>query len=120
MKDDELLSNLITDLRRGTLVLAVLSCLKNSKYGYALLQDMETQGIRIEANTLYPLLRRLETQGLLVSEWDTGESRPRKYYTLSKKGKVLQEQLKEEWQRMSLEMEKFLDEKDEVKDESIN
>jgi DNA-binding PadR family transcriptional regulator len=72
MKDDELLQSLIIDLRRGTLVLAVLSCLKEAKYGYSLLQDMEQQGIRIEANTLYPLLRRLETQGLLKSDWDTG------------------------------------------------
>jgi len=120
MKDDDLLQNLIIDLRRGTLVLAVLSCLKKTKYGYALLQDMVNQGIYIEANTLYPLLRRLETQGLLKSEWDTGESRPRKYYTLSKKGKTLHEMLKEEWFKMTLEMEKFLKEKDEEEDETIN
>ncbi|MCL2718187.1 MAG: helix-turn-helix transcriptional regulator [Lachnospiraceae bacterium] len=110
MKDDEQLQSLVIDLRRGTLVLAVLSCLKEKKYGYSLLQDMEEQGIRIEANTLYPLLRRLETQGLLISEWDTGESRPRKYYILSKRGTKLQGLLKEEWRRLSQEMEKFLEE----------
>ena len=109
MREDELLAGLIIDLRRGTLVLAVLSCLHEAKYGYSLLQDMEKQGIRIEANTLYPLIRRLETQGLLRSEWDTGESRPRKYYSLNETGRKLQMKLKDEWRRMSQEMEKLLD-----------
>ena len=109
MNEEELLHNFTIDLRRGTLVLAVLSCLRETKYGYSLLQDMEEQGIRIEANTLYPLMRRLETQGLLRSEWDTGESRPRKYYSLSEKGITLQELLKQEWKRMSLEMEKIIE-----------
>lgn len=108
MKDDELLQGLIVDLRRGTLVLAVLSSMKKAQYGYSLLQDMENQGIRIEANTLYPLLRRLETQGLLRSEWDTSESRPRKYYSLSDRGAALKIKLKEEWCRLSAEMEKFI------------
>ena len=107
-QDNELLQGLIVDLRRGTLVLAVLSCLNKPKYGYSLLQDMESQNIRIEANTLYPLLRRLESQGLLESQWDTAESRPRKYYTLSARGTVLYIQLREEWRRMSREMENLL------------
>ena len=108
MPEDELLPGLIIDLRRGTLVLAVLSSISQPKYGYSLLQDMEKQGIRIEANTLYPLLRRLESQGLLQSEWNTNESRPRKYYALSDRGRALQLQLREEWQRMAREMENLL------------
>lgn len=114
MPEDELLQGLIVDLRRGTLVLAVLSSINQPKYGYALLQDMEKQGIRIEANTLYPLLRRLESQGLLQSQWDTAESRPRKYYTLSDRGRVLHAQLRDEWRRMTCEMENLLG-KDEPK-----
>ena len=110
MPDDELLQGLIVDLRRGTLVLAALSSLNQPKYGYSLLQDMENQGIRIEANTLYPLLRRLESQGLLESRWDTAESRPRKYYTLSSRGRSLHAKLKEEWRRMAKEMENLLGE----------
>ena len=110
MPYDDLLQGLIVDLRRGTLVLAVLSSMSEPKYGYSLLQDMEESGIRIEANTLYPLLRRLETQGLLASKWDTEESRPRKYYELSERGKSLYVQLKEEWRRMALEMENLLEE----------
>ena len=108
MHEDELLQGLIVDLRRGTLVLAVLSILEESKYGYSLLQDMESQGVRIEANTLYPLLRRLESQGLLVSEWDTTESRPRKYYSLSERGQGLLVQLHYEWRRMSHEVDNLL------------
>lgn len=108
MSEEELLQGLIIDLRRGTLVLAVLSSLNQTKYGYSLLQDMENQGIRIEANTLYPLLRRLESQGLLQSQWDTAETRPRKYYTLSERGRTLYTQLRDEWRRMTREMENLL------------
>lgn len=114
MSEDELLQGLIVDLRRGTLVLAVLSSINQPKYGYSLLQDMEKQGIRIEANTLYPLLRRIESQGLLQSQWDTAESRPRKYYTLSDRGRRLRAQLRDEWRRMTYEMENLLG-KDELK-----
>lgn len=110
MLDDELLQGLITELRRGTLTLAVLSCLSQPQYGYSLLQNMEDKGIRVEANTLYPLLRRLETQGLLQSSWDTAETRPRKYYTLSERGLALFERLREEWRRMGREMERLLKE----------
>lgn len=108
MSEDELLQALTVDLRRGTLVLAVLSCLSQAEYGYSLLQNMEQQGIRIEANTLYPLLRRLESQGLLQSQWDTSESRPRKYYSKNLLGEALYQRLREEWLLMSKEMEKLL------------
>jgi len=114
MPDDELLQGLIVDLRRGTLVLAVLISLSQPKYGYSLLQNMEKQGVRMEANTLYPLLRRLESQVLLQSQWDTAESHPRKYYTLSDRGRMLQVQLRDEWRRMTCEMENLLG-KDELK-----
>jgi len=106
--EDELLQGLIVDLRRGTLVLAVLSCLDRPKYGYSLLQDMEKLGIRIDVNTLYPMLRRLESQGILESNWDTSENRPRKYYEMSRRGHELFTQLKGEWRKMTREMESVL------------
>lgn len=112
MPNDGLLQGLIVDLRRGTLVLAVLSSLDKPEYGYSLLQGMERRGIRIEANTLYPLLRRLESQGLLQSQWDTAESRPRKYYALSDRGRALLLRLKEEWRRMAQEMDSLLREEE--------
>jgi DNA-binding PadR family transcriptional regulator len=100
--------NYITELRRGSLILAVLGCLKKPHYGYALLQTMENLNIDIEANTLYPLLRRLESQELLTSDWDTTESRPRKYYLISEKGKEVYQILIEEWNKMQECMEKVI------------
>lgn len=100
MSEKEQFQSLITELRRGSLTLAVLGCLKQPHYGYALLQTMQEKDIDIEANTLYPLLRRLESQGLLISDWDTSESRPRKYYTVSEKGKTVYGELMAEWKKM--------------------
>jgi len=100
MPEKEPLQNFITELRRGSLTLAVLGCLKQSHYGYALLQTMQEKDIDIEANTLYPLLRRLESQSLLVSDWDTSESRPRKYYTISENGRMVYNELMAEWRKM--------------------
>jgi PadR family transcriptional regulator, regulatory protein PadR len=98
--DKLLLTQMIVELRRGTQILGVLSLLKKEQYGYSLLQSLIDEGIQIEAGTLYPLLRRLETQGLLESEWDTTEARPRKYYKLSPMGKEFYEKLKKEWKIM--------------------
>jgi DNA-binding PadR family transcriptional regulator len=97
MIDQNLLSGMITELRRGTLTLAVLSQMKKPQYGYSLLQCLEEKGVQIEANTLYPLMRRLESQGLLENNWDTSSARPRKYYVLSAAGLELFEALKKEW-----------------------
>mgnify|MGYP005817317079 CR=1 FL=1 len=80
---DELLNTFLIELKRGTLVLSVLSQLSEKEYGYSLVQKLEEKGVTIEPGTLYPLLRRLEKQELLSSEWDTTESRPRKFYVLS-------------------------------------
>jgi len=92
-----LLNSLMTELRRGTLTLAVLNQLQEPQYGYSLVRSLEKAGITIEQSTLYPLLRRLEKQQLVTSYWDTTESRPRKYYTLSSLGMEVYQQLKEEW-----------------------
>lgn len=94
---EELIASLVIELRRGVLTLAVLSQLQEPRYGYALVQTLEEKKAAIEAGTLYPLLRRLEKQGLLKSEWDTSESRPRKYYVLSDMGKEVYLRLRAEW-----------------------
>lgn len=101
MPDGDLLTILMTELHRGTLTLAVLSQLSSAKYGYALLQALEEKGLPIEPGSLYPLLRRLEAQGVLESQWDTSEARPRKYYALSAYGSDLYEKLKSEWKRLN-------------------
>lgn len=111
-----LLNSLTTELRRGTLTLAVLSQLRTPQYGYSLVQLLEDSGISIEQSTLYPLLRRLEKQELVTSSWDTTESRPRKYYVLSDYGLEIYLKLKDEWIRNSKELYKLL--KGEEEDES--
>lgn len=83
---DDSLPTHLQELRRGTAVVASLAALRSPGYGYGLLQTLADAGITVDANTLYPLLRRLEDQGLLTSEWDTTESRPRKVYRTSADG----------------------------------
>lgn len=109
---ETLINGLITELKRGTLILSVLSQLKNQEYGYSLVQKLEEKGAPIEANTLYPLLRRLEKQGLLSSQWDTTEARPRKYYLLSDEGEKVYERLKEEWIHMKNQLDQLLNEEE--------
>ncbi|TDL75900.1 PadR family transcriptional regulator [Peribacillus frigoritolerans] len=89
---NELLNSLTTELRRGTLTIAVLSKLQSPHYGYSLVQFLEKNNIFIDQSTLYPLLRRLEKQELLISEWEKlTETQPRKYYKLSDFGKEVYE-----------------------------
>lgn len=85
------------ELRRGIVVLAVLSQLHTNQYGYSLIQQLSGKGFDIEEGTLYPLLRRLEEQGLLQSEWEVTESRPRKYYQISENGREILRILSAEW-----------------------
>lgn len=89
MVSDEILRTHLQELRRGTVVVASLVALRRPDYGYALLQRLAGHGFPVDANTLYPLLRRLEEQGLLTSEWNTEESRPRKFYRINEEGEAL-------------------------------
>lgn len=79
----------VQELRRGTIVLACLRLLRTDGYGYGLLEDLQTRGFDTDANTLYPLLRRLEKQGHLTSVWNTDEARPRKFYRTTVSGERL-------------------------------
>ncbi|WP_420117697.1 PadR family transcriptional regulator [Micromonospora sp.] len=89
MVNEEVLRTHLQELRRGTVVVASLLALRTPDYGYALLQRLGGHGFPVDANTLYPLLRRLEEQGLLTSEWNTEESRPRKFYRTSPDGETV-------------------------------
>lgn len=93
MVDEEVLASHRQELRRGTVVLACLVALRTPGYGYALLKTLDTAGIPSDANTIYPLLRRLEERGLLESEWNTDDARPRKFYRTSEAGSELATQL---------------------------
>ena len=94
---DEQFDNLRLELRRGVVVLAVLSQMDTARYGYSLIQRLAERGLAVEEGTLYPPLRRLEKQGLLESEWEIGEARPRKYYRISPLGRKVLAALTTEW-----------------------
>ncbi len=108
MSTNEMYENTINELRRGMIVLAVLSQLDEAQYGYSLLKLLSEQGLELDQGTLYPLLRRLESQGLLSSNWNTEGSRPRRYYVISSEGQELLPRLKEEWNNIVSMMERML------------
>jgi len=95
--EPNLFENLRLELRRGSLVLAVLAKLRTEQYGYTLRKALADHGMEIDEGTLYPLLRRLESQGLLVSEWREEDKRNRRFYVLSANGKQILKQLLGEW-----------------------
>ena len=95
----------LKELRRGSVLLACLLVLRSPGYGYGLLERLEEAGVEVDANTLYPMLRRLEKQGLLTSEWDTEGARPRKYYATSEAGVELSRQLMTSWLEMTRTLE---------------
>lgn len=103
----EIINSLSQELRRGTIVLCALCSLKKPKYGYSLVQDLEEQNMAVDPSTLYPLLRRLEKQGLLQSEWETSSGKPRKYYSMTALGAEVYDGLKEHWENMARGMERL-------------
>ncbi|HVO98001.1 MAG TPA: helix-turn-helix transcriptional regulator [Bryobacteraceae bacterium] len=105
---NESLENLKLELRRGCLVLAVLAQLREEHYGYTLRKALAEDGLEIEESTLYPLLRRLETQGLLTSEWREEDKRNKRFYKLSKEGKPVLRQLVEEWRALDESLDRIL------------
>jgi PadR family transcriptional regulator PadR len=96
-----ILENLRSELRRGCLILAVLAELRTEQYGYTLRKGLTDHGIAIDEGTIYPLLRRLESQGLLLSEWREEEKRNKRFYRLSADGEQILKQLLEEWRGMN-------------------
>jgi DNA-binding PadR family transcriptional regulator len=114
IKDDTLdgyqphFDNLALELRRGVLVLAVLSQLRQEQYGYSLMQSLTEAGLEINEGTLYPLLRRLEGQGLLQSQWHVEDGqRPRRYYQLSHTGRQVLDALQKNWQTLVLVLDQL-------------
>jgi PadR family transcriptional regulator PadR len=100
--------NLRLELRRGCLTLAVLVQLRREHYGYTLRKDLADHGLVIDESTLYPLLRRLESQGLLTSEWREEDKRNKRFYRLSSDGEHLLAQLLQEWQAINTAITKIL------------
>jgi PadR family transcriptional regulator PadR len=99
--------NLRLELRRGCLTLAVLAHLRSEHYGYTLRKALNDHGLEIDEGTLYPLLRRLESQGLLSSEWREENKRNKRFYRLSLDGKAMLEQLLDEWRRINASLDRI-------------
>jgi PadR family transcriptional regulator PadR len=95
------------ELRRGVLIIAVLSQLHSETHGYALLSSLADHGLSIDQGTLYPLLRRLEAQGLLRSHWNTEGSRPRRYYAMTPAGQAVLGALRRDWQELTSVIDKL-------------
>lgn len=106
----EIFENLRLELRRGCLTLAVLTQLRTERYGYTLRKALADDGLEIDEGTLYPLLRRLESQGLLVSQWREEEKRNKRFYKLSPAGEQTLTQLLAEWERINSSLSKILQE----------
>lgn len=107
--DGDLYESLRMELRRGSLTLGVLARLREERYGYTLRQALAADGLEMEESTLYPLLRRLETQGLLVSEWREEEKRKKRFYKLSADGEAMLARLLDEWRRISRSLDKIIE-----------
>ena len=106
--NNEVLENLRLELRRGCLILAVLAELRSERYGYTLRKALAQQGLEIDEGTLYPLLRRLENQGLLASEWREEDKRNKRFYRLSAEGKLILKQLSVEWKSINASLNEIL------------
>jgi PadR family transcriptional regulator PadR len=107
--EGDLYESLRMELRRGSLTLGVLVRLREERYGYTLRQALAADGLEMEESTLYPLLRRLETQGLLVSEWREEDRRKKRFYRLSPDGETMLGRLLKEWRAISASLEKIIE-----------
>lgn len=106
--DSDLFENIRLELRRGFLIVAVLAQLRREHYGYTLRKDLAGLGLEIDEGTLYPLLRRLETQGLLTSEWREENNRKKRFYRLSADGKQILKQLLAEMQKINSSLNRIV------------
>jgi PadR family transcriptional regulator, regulatory protein PadR len=107
-----LFENLRLELRRGSLVLGVLAALRNEQYGYTLRKTLSDHGLEVDENTLYPLLRRLEDQGLLVSKWREENKRNKRFYRLSADGETILKDLLVEWQTIGSSLKSIVKEQE--------
>ncbi len=109
MNTQDIVSSLQQELRRGTLILLVLSQMREPAYGYSLVKKLNDHQIPMDANTLYPLMRRLESQGLLKSQWDTAEAKPRKYYQITEMGQAVLEKTRAYYKAFSANVNTLLE-----------
>jgi PadR family transcriptional regulator, regulatory protein PadR len=101
------IGSLETEMNRGFLHILVLALLEKDMYGYAMVKHIETLGYKVEENTLYPLLRRLEKNGWIASKWDLTEDRPRKFYGITAAGRALRANLLDVWKTQNRVLDKI-------------
>jgi PadR family transcriptional regulator, regulatory protein PadR len=106
--EDDLFEKLRLELRRGSLILGVLGALKQERYGYTLRKELAQAGLEIDESALYPMLRRLESQGLLTSEWREEDKRNKRFYRLSQDGEAVTAQLADEWRAINRSLNTLL------------
>lgn len=114
-EQDILYQNFSSEIQRGVNTLIVLSLLQKPSHGYQLVRELADLNLPLEGNTLYPMLRRLEEQGLLKSSWETGADKPRKNYSLTRAGKAMYERLKSQWYRTIARVHDVIEEADNAK-----
>jgi len=112
---DAELGNMETEMNRGFLNVLVLALLERNMYGYSMVKHIEDLGYKVEENTLYPLLRRLERNGWIASKWDVSSDRPRKYYTVTAAGRALRDSLLEIWEIQNTVLNKIVKENSNVR-----
>lgn len=105
---EELINSLTAELRRGTIIVSVLSQLQHKEYGYSLVHKLKEKGMNVDSDTLYPLLRRLEKQGILKSELEKIEERERKYYIKTEFGQKVYQELCSQWKAINASMQNLL------------
>ncbi len=116
----ELFDNLRLEIRRGLLVVAVLAALRTEQYGYTLRKTLEERGLEVDENTLYPLLRRLESQGLLTSEWREQNKRNKRFYRLADEGERMLQRLVAEWRAMDVAINDILEGQEHGSDRTVS
>ena len=104
----DLFNNLRLELRRGLLIVAVLAQLRKEHYGYSLRTDLAALGMEMDEGTLYPLLRRLENQGLLESEWREENKRQKRFYKLSRDGRQILKLLLTELEKINASLNRII------------
>jgi PadR family transcriptional regulator PadR len=108
---DDVFENLRLELRRGSLIIAVLAALRTEQYGYTLRKELAEHGLQIDENALYPMLRRLESQGLLSSTWREEDHRNKRFYRLTAPGSELLDRLLDEWRQLNASLERIVNER---------
>lgn len=96
------IENTQSQMRKGILEYCILSIIKkNEAYPSDIIEEMKNSGLLVLEGTLYPLLTRLKNSGMLTYRWEESSSGPpRKYFSLTEKGKAFYKELEITWNEL--------------------